>query len=973
MLGRVLDRAASWPDADIDRDWPFYPENGVVFQQLLAPFVVEASAGFDSAPLVAAQRTLLQALATQAAFAFHLELSVFKAARETGLGAWLRRVETPGSDAHHRDFVRSMFDGGFAAFFAEYAVLARQLATITANWSDAMAELLGRIDDDRELLAETFGARGPLQSLRLGLSDRHNGGRTTAICTFASGTRVVYKPKPLDTDAAIADLFAWIDSKKELLAHETFRVLRRDGYGWQELVEHTGCADEDALRRFYTRTGHLLAIVYALEGYDCHHENLIARGEHPHLVDTETLFNPAREAVDDGSANAMLLATRQVVYSVMRTGLLPSWNIKATRGKQDTSGLGGAGVEGNDVLEVRSWTGVNTDDVHVELAERSMRARANAPFVEGEAPAPSDRYVAEIRAGFREMYAFLLRHRHELCAALDHWSNLHVRFVRRATNLYAMQLSATAQPEKLRDGRDFSLAIEPLARLFLAPETGHARDWALFRSETRALIEGDIPFFRVRSDGVDVEDGGGATIAPGYFAVPALERMRRKLSLLCEADLELQSRTIEYAFHARSARSFHDRPAESSGRTDTDASPRVTREECIAVAGEIAGELRAEALRGRDGSMAWIALEYLKESDVFQLKPIAFNLYSGSTGVALFLAALAKVTGEESYARDARAACAATLDLIRTDLDGLARFTGIGGGTGAGSVIYGLATIASLLDDAQLLDAARACAMALDAEAIARDTRYDLMFGAAGAIAGTLKLATVLGRAEAAPYVDVAVRCGEHLLAARGSDGLVPTLRARPVTGISHGAAGIALALLRLFEHTGDIRFRDAARAHMDFEESQYDASLRNYRDYRSTPEQPAKMTNWCHGSPGIALSRIAARHLVEDDAAIARGVGAADAFTLDYLDHLCCGNMGRIEILAEHARRSGDAATRANVERKTRWVLDRYRERGGFTLFVNAPNKVFSPGLFTGSSGIAYALLRIAAPGVLPCVLAYE
>ncbi len=36
-----------------------------------------------------------------------------------------------------------------------------------------------------------------------------------------------------------------------------------------------------------------LALFYALEATDFHHENLIAEGEHPVPIDLETLFQPA--------------------------------------------------------------------------------------------------------------------------------------------------------------------------------------------------------------------------------------------------------------------------------------------------------------------------------------------------------------------------------------------------------------------------------------------------------------------------------------------------------------------------------------------------------------------------------------------------------------------------------------------------------------------------------------------------------
>ncbi|CAM5724428.1 hypothetical protein SANTM175S_04328 [Streptomyces antimycoticus] len=52
------------------------------------------------------------------------------------------------------------------------------------------------------------------------------------------------------------------------------------------------CAAAPDAAGFYWRTGALLALVHALRGTDFHHENIIAAGEHPVLVDLEALLHP---------------------------------------------------------------------------------------------------------------------------------------------------------------------------------------------------------------------------------------------------------------------------------------------------------------------------------------------------------------------------------------------------------------------------------------------------------------------------------------------------------------------------------------------------------------------------------------------------------------------------------------------------------------------------------------------------------
>lgn len=989
----ALRHASEWSEEEIFAE---APETGSFpFHELVRPF---AEHGFRRlravrteleeerwrAVLAPAQTTLLFLLANQAAFAFNLEFIIYKSRRESQLAGALRTARGERSDRLYRGFVNEFFAGRWPGFIVEYAVLARQLAALAAGWADSIAEMLTRLDEDRAGLEDRFnGGRplGELVGLEYGLSDRHNGGRSTMILAWEAGPSIVYKPKPLDTDLLVAELIEWINANAGLLTLASADTIDRQTHGWQEYIAHEPCADEAAVGRFYVRAGYLLALAYALEAYDCHHENLIARGEQPFLIDTETIFNPYKEMdalAEDG--NAAAVASETVYYSVARTGLLPTWSIKADGAKRDTSGFGGGGVEGNDDQSLSVWANAGTDDIRLEPRKVPLPGQANQPFT-AERAGVADDHVADIVAGFGDMYRFLLAERDELARLIADRRDIQVRFVRKATNVYAQQMWKLVNPSFLREGVDWSIEADHMARMYVAAGRNGIMHWDMLRAEHEAMIRLDIPFFRVRADGLDVMDGTGEVRAPGYFSSGCLARLGRKLDRLDEEDLALQERYIEYAFHARAARSYHDDPDAVAALTQFAKQPTghlaaVSDEECLAIAGEIADELAREAVRAADGSAAWIALEYLKDADAFQFKPISFNLYSGAVGLAFFLAALARTGGKAEHADLAAAAAAPILRAIDEELDSLLRYGTVGGGNGTGAMIYGLASIAAFLPDHPVAgkaeEAAMRCAEGVDEPLLRRDRKLDLIFGSAGLLLGLAKLHTL--RRDPALEAPIA-RTADYLLERRGTDGLAATYGGKSITGMSHGAAGIALALMRAQAATGDPRYGEAAMAHIAFEEALWDEEAGNYPDYRSTPQEKVFLTSWCHGAPGIGLSRIAMHRITGDPDLLAqagRSMRTAGAFTLDHVDHLCCGNMGRIDVQLEHARATGDPALAESLRRDASYVVDRYRRTGSFRLMLNAPNKVFAPGLFTGAAGIAYALLRLADPN-LPSVLAYE
>src|ERR1051325_8241962 len=103
--------------------------------------------------------------------------------------------------------------------------------------------------------------------------------------------------------------------------HSSMKIIDRGTYGWAEFIAAAGCQTEEELERFYERQGGYLALLYALEATDFHHENLIANGEHPVLIDLEALFHPRVSGLEKDSLSNLVL--EKMGYSVVRIGLLP--------------------------------------------------------------------------------------------------------------------------------------------------------------------------------------------------------------------------------------------------------------------------------------------------------------------------------------------------------------------------------------------------------------------------------------------------------------------------------------------------------------------------------------------------------------------------------------------------------------------------------------------------------------------------
>jgi type 2 lantibiotic biosynthesis protein LanM len=557
------------------------------------------------------------------------------------------------------------------------------------------------------------------------------------------------------------------------------------------------------------------------------------------------------------------------------------------------------------------------------------------------------------------MYDFVA-YRREVFVQLvcEHMAHREVRFIFRPTAFYCLVRENAFQSHFLRHGIDHSLEFRVLERAFLPAEV-KPPFWPLLRTETEALENFDIPRLVVRADSAALDDGNGNVVVD--FGKSAIEHMEARVRNLSNSDRCTQDsiiRTCFYTVALEDARaSDDDVPWPSTGQQ----TGRLNFRPSILFIAESVAET---AIRALDGSFHWL-------DPVQDAGTSGYHLFEGSAGTALFLAAAARVTGSSRYADLARCAVQplCEIDLAEASRDG-GELAGIGGLMGKGSVVYALVRIAEWLNEPEFVAAADCLANSLSCDEIGRDTRYDVSHGAAGALLGLLALHAVTTRED---VLTKARQCGLHLLQGRreSQEGhrAWATIGERFQTGFSHGASGIAYALLRLYAATGDAPFRDAALEGLMWEHTVRDGHTGEWPDFRSDDPEVSPCS-WCNGAPGMALARAGGIDLcglenVEED--LYGALQITRYRPLCAIDQLCCGNWGRVECLFETGRRLGDRELIAEALRLGKSLAGRSAE--GRLLRCN-PQGLYSAGFYQGIAGIGYQMLRLAAPEALPSVL---
>ncbi|HSK80119.1 MAG TPA: type 2 lanthipeptide synthetase LanM family protein, partial [Thermoanaerobaculia bacterium] len=744
-------------------------------------------------------------------------------------------------------------------------------------------------------------------------------------------------------------------------------VLDRGGHGWVEFVTPAPCRNPGEIRRFYQRQGGYLALFRLLEATDFHAENLIAAGEHPVLVDLETFFHPRIDVPDLAAADTCPGAS--FTDSVLRSGMLPAraWG-DDEHGGVDLSGLGSAAGQ----MTKPFWgpVEVGTDQMRYERKAMQIPPVDNLPSLNGEPVFLPDQ-AGEIENGFRRMDRLLHEKREELLSPsgpLAAFADTPMRVVLRPTQGYGMLLLESFHPHGLGNAFEQARLFD---RLWGACER---RPWMerLIPAELRDLERGDVPLFTSRPGSRDLWTSRAERLE-GFFASSGLERVAERLRRGSAEDLERQTWTVRASLAVVALEGRRsERPPLPCGESQPPASKAALLE-----AARAAGH-RLATLAFRDpGHASWLIME-AGGAGRWSLRGALPDLYQGLSGIALFLGYLGAVTGEEKLTLLAREALASQRWQLQEQPDAV---SAVGGFNGWGGVIYSLAHLGSLWQDEELLEEAEALVPRI-AGRVESDEHYDVIAGAAG---GLLSLLALHQARPSEAVRQAALRCGEHLLAGAqpmevGCGWVAKIAGPRPVAGLSHGAAGIALALLRLSSLCGDDRFRDAALAGLAWERSVYSPERRNWPDLRSGAEDLAAhgdgghfMCAWCHGAAGIGHARAAGLPCL-DDAAVRAEIDAATLTTLHEPlrdNHsLCHGALGNLDFLLAAAEATGDASLRERVYRLAGNVLQSIRDDGWLYGLTPGSEPL---GLMVGLAGIGYGLLRLAAPERIPSPLTLE
>lgn len=830
-----------------------------------------------------------------------------------------------------------------------------------------MISMLLHYYQDAADIKKEFNISGEIIDMESGLSDPHNKGKSVIILTLDAGNKIVYKPRSLETDGLFQNFLNWFNQCASKNLYIT-KLIDKGDHGWVEYISYDPCENELEIKNFYNELGCILCILYIIRANDVHYENIIAHGSHPVLIDIETLFHNIIVPVDNDTAEDEIYQLLE--RSVRRVGILPTmvWGKKGQKGV-DISAVGG--YENQKVpIEGISISNLYSDQMKIDYKTYNLQAAKNIPYIKNKKVNVSD-FTSEISKGFEETY-FLLsdkKIRKELVDQVMKFDNKYTRCIAKGTQIYSSLLRVSYHPDFLRSGLDREMLFSRLWR-----HAGDVKQLAqITPMEIEQLLDGDVPMFLTNTGKRDLYSCQNR-IKENFFDKCGLDLVLEQVNLLDKNNYEYQKSFIDISLS-------YD-PEYNVIKHQSITEPRVKKfdfeEQCILKekylqAAEMIGDhLINTAFRGKNKDICWMDINVLGEKATdWNITPVGCDLYNGISGIMLFFANLYKLTGIRKYL-DVTERCYVSLEMYlnkRVKYDYLSNNILYGGYSGESPVIYALLTLGTELGHRfKIKEMLQLINIIVDnfKNKIEKDKDYDILIGSSGLILHLLNLYKVTSDD---CYLILAQKCASHLLdntaqIDENCIGWKSEIASYPLAGFAHGVSGVIFSLAQLHRVKPSREYISCIEKAINYETLLYNPKTKNWSDKRLSSEGKTydelniMPVAWCHGAPGILLSRLLIKDIdmssniheqINQDIETAlyttmhRGFGRSHS--------LCHGDLGNIEILNLAAKMLNKPEIYDFTASYMNKIIDDLLHED----WIVGISYKDSPGLMLGLSGILY------------------
>lgn len=824
-----------------------------------------------------------------------------------------------------------------------------------------LKEIIERTDKDYEQLEMLFGIKGSIKNIKLSVGDTHRGKKSVAILEFEQGI-IVYKPRSLMMDKKFGELIRLIskDIDCDLM---TPVILNQGKYGWQEYIESKECNTVQNVKSFYYKMGIYAGVFYILKATDLHMENVVCRGCDPYFIDLESLFQGYRgkRTMTNNNYEGYV---KQIRESVLATCLFPGV-VNSHNALYDIAGITG---KGGQTIPKRALVFEKrySSDMEIVRKDYIVPEKKNIPILNGELVEPRE-FLNDILCGFETIYDYFSENKEKLQMFLKEFLNCPIRVILRDTSRYSILLRASTEEKYLRDAKYYNQLFDRLWNMTNEEETFAN----IINSEKDDLYIGDIPYFYTFLDSTSLYDSRDKEIT-NFFQKSMYTNIKNYILELSDSDKYRQMKLIRQSMAIPIKR--WELKENKINFLYTAKDELISKQEMFKEAEQIYSEIvKMKYDVNSSEDIVWPKIQILPTTQ-WAFLPMDNTLYEGELGIAIFVAALYLNRPKKEYT----VIVEKIIKFSELYEERYKNNNSLSAFTGDAAVAYCYYYLYLVFGKVQLREKALNHLLRCK-EKIKFDECYDIIAGCAGTLIVALR---IYDREKDEQFLKLAMCCGNHLLEnVDESDNIFGWHTAAGsgvvLAGMSHGNAGIAWSLMELYKATNCLEYYNCAQRAIEYENLLYSKEDNNWTDLRNRENRIRKNfpepVNWCHGAPGIGISRIFYQRL-DDEKNYDDDIMHAMKKTLESgfggSDCMCHGSFGNIEVLLLQFEKTKDIEIYNKILSIVK-VLKEESKRTGWICGI--PQRTKSAGFMTGLSGIGYGLLRCINPNKIPCVLSFD
>ena len=378
----------------------------------------------------------------------------------------------------------------------KYPVLNKILNSIVTDFTFFISKIFSNFDKDKFLITKKLNLEKVkefyIKDIDTSLGDNHNG-HSTALVILSNGTKLIYKPRNIDSTISYNLFIQWVNFKLKVDL-KTIKCISCDSYGWLEFVPYEEVNFEAELEEYYHKAGILLGIALLLGAKDCHFENIIASGKNPVIIDHETITQPI---FSDESMDTWEDKNDIRTFSILESLLIVNKNAG------EYLNFSGYGLKGNTkVLDYEiAISNPNTIDSkrYTTIVSKNLTEK-NIPYYR-DTLVFANNYKDNFIKGFSNVYNLFKASKEELLSfdsPIEFFNNIKVRYVWRPTFIYFKVLKYMRGAQFMTCFKTYhSKLYELMSKAYTKKSTERYK--FILDHEINQLLKGNIPLFELDS------------------------------------------------------------------------------------------------------------------------------------------------------------------------------------------------------------------------------------------------------------------------------------------------------------------------------------------------------------------------------------------------------------------------------------------------------------------------------------------